>query len=173
MMKKLIPAMMLLALGLSSCAVKTVSRTELLTPTLATAVNSKELIDMKYYGSDTEYDYFTRGYSRYRVLKSENCLPESARFNFDNWKNGKLYRDCLKDSVGGSLVSKLQGLLNAATANGSAAQTLPAASSSAATTPAVKSAADLNKALQNYTPKSKTGQVLKSLSEQYKASKAQ
>lgn len=177
MMKKLIPAMLLLALGLSSCAVKTVSRTELLTPTLATAVNSKELIDMKYYGSDTEFDYFTRGYNRYRVYKSENCLPESARFNFDNWKNGKLYRDCLKNSVGGALVSKLQGLLNAATTNGSAAQTLPAASSSATTapasTPAIKSAADFNKALQNYTPKSKAGQALKALSEQYKASKAQ
>ena len=65
-MKKLIPVI-LLALGLSSCAVKTVSRTELLTPTLATAMNTSELTDMKYYGSDTEYDYFVRGYSRYRV----------------------------------------------------------------------------------------------------------
>ena len=40
-MKKLIPAIMLLALGLSSCAVKTVSRSELLTPTLSTVMNSE------------------------------------------------------------------------------------------------------------------------------------
>ena len=53
MMKKLIPAL-LLAMGLSSCAVKTVSRSELLTPTLATAVNSSELTHMKYYGADAE-----------------------------------------------------------------------------------------------------------------------
>lgn len=52
-MKKLIPAMMLLALGLSSCAVKTVTRTELLTPTLSTAMDHTELTDMKYYGADT------------------------------------------------------------------------------------------------------------------------
>ena len=87
-MKKLIPVMLLLALGLSSCAVKTVTRKELLTPTLSTAMDSSELTDMKYYGCDAEYDYFTRGYTRYRVLKSENCLPESARFTFNNWQGG-------------------------------------------------------------------------------------
>jgi hypothetical protein len=44
-MKKLIPVIMLLALGLSSC-VKTVTRSELLTPTLSTAVDHTELTDM-------------------------------------------------------------------------------------------------------------------------------
>lgn len=149
-MKKLIPAILLLALGLSSC-VKTVTRKELLTPTLATAMDSSELTDMKYYGADAEYDYFTRGYSRYRVLKSENCLPESARFTFDNWQTSKLYRDCLKDSVGTTIVNKLQNLLNGATANGSAAQTLPAA------TPAPA-----------YQPKTETGKAIQSWLQQYK-----
>ena len=150
-MKKLIPAIMLLALGLSSCAVKTVSRSELLTPTLSTAMNTSELTDMKYYGSDAEYDYFTRGYTRYRVLKSENCLPDSARFTFDNWQTSKLYRDCLKDSVGTTLVSKLQNLLNGATANGTAAQTLPTA------TPA-----------PTYQPKTEAGKTIQSWLQQYK-----
>ena len=150
-MKKLIPAIMLLALGLSSCAVKTVTRKELLTPTLATAMDSSELTDMKYYGCDAEYDYFTRGYTRYRVLKSENCLPESARFTFDNWQSSKLYRDCLKDSVGTTIVNKLQNLLNGATANGTAAQTLPTA------TPA-----------PTYQPKTETGKAIQSWLQQYK-----
>jgi hypothetical protein len=107
-MKKLIPAMLLLALGLSSCAVKTVTRKELLTPTLATAMDSSELTDMKYYGSDSEYDYFTRSYTRYRVLRSENAIPESARFTFNNWQGGKLYRECLTASA----TSQLQTLRN-------------------------------------------------------------
>ncbi len=154
-MKKLIPVL-LIALSLSSCAVKTVSRSELLTPTLATAMNTSELTDMKYYGSDTEYDYFVRGYSRYRVRKSENAIPDSARFNFDNWQTSKLYRDCLKDSVGSSLVNKLQELLNKASANGSAAQTL-----SDPATPA-----------QPYQPKTQTGKALQGIFEQYKAQKA-
>ena len=158
-MKKLIPVL-LLALGLSSCAVKTVSRTELLTPTLATAMNPSELTDMKYYGSDTEYDYFVRGYSRYRVRKSENALPDSARFNFDNWQTSKLYRDCLKESVGSTLVNKLQDLLNKATANGTAAQTLPTTTSGTTTTP------------QTYQPKTQTGKVIQGVLQQYKASKA-
>ena len=157
-MKKLIPVL-LLALGLSSCAVKTVSRTELLTPTLATAMNTSELTDMKYYGSDTEYDYFVRGYSRYRVRKSENALPDSARFNFDNWQTSKLYRDCLKESVGSTLVNKLQDLLNKATANGTAAQTLPTTTSGTTTTP------------QTYQPKTQTGKVIQGVLQQYKASK--
>ncbi len=150
-MKKLIPAMLLLALGLSSCAVKTVSRKELLTPTLATAMDTSELTDMRYYGADAEYDYFTRGYTRYRVLKSEKCLPESARFTFDNWQTSKLYRDCLKDSVGTTIVNKLQNLLNGATENGAAAQTLPAA------TPA-----------PTYQPKTETGKAIQSWLKQYK-----
>jgi hypothetical protein len=155
-MKKLIPAMLLLALGLSSCAVKTVTRKELLTPTLATAMDSSELTDMKYYGSDAEYDYFTRGYTRYRVLKSENCLPESARFAFNNWQGGKLYRDCLKESVGSSLVSKLQNLLNGASATNTVAQPV----TTQTTTP------------QTYQPKTQTGQAIKSILEQYKPSKS-
>ena len=158
-MKKLIPVL-LLALGLSSCAVKTVSRTELLTPTLATAMNTSELTDMKYYGSDTEYDYFVRGYSRYRVRKSENALPDSACFNFDNWQTSKLYRDCLKESVGSTLVNKLQDLLNKATANGTAAQTLPTTTPGTTTTP------------QTYQPKTQTGKVIQGVLQQYKASKA-
>jgi hypothetical protein len=157
-MKKLIPAMMLLALALSSCAVKTVSRKELLTPTLSTAMDHTELTDMKYYGADAEYDYFTRGYTRYRVLKSENCLPESARFAFNNWQGGKLYRDCLKESVGSSLVSKLQELLNGATTNGTTVQQLPAAGTT--TSP------------QPYQPKTQTGQAIKNWLEQRKATKA-
>lgn len=154
-MKKLIPVIMLLALGLSSC-VKTVTRSELLTPTLSTAMDHTELTDMKYYGSDTQYDYFTRGYSRYRVLKSENCLPESARFTFDHWKTSKLYRDCLKESVGSSLVSKLQGLLNGATTNGTTVQSLPA-------TPAAAPATTT----QPYQPKTQTGKAIQSILQQY------
>ncbi len=150
-MKKLIPAVLLLALGLCSC-VRTVSRKELLTPTLATAMDSSELTDMKYYGADAEYDYFTRGYSRYRVLKSENCLPESARFTFDNWQTSKLYRDCLKDSVGSSIVNKLQNLLNGASANGSAAQTLPAATPA----PAYQPRTETGKAIQSWLQQRKT-----------------
>ena len=155
-MKKLIPAMLLLALGLSSCAVKTVTRKELLTPTLATAMDSSELTDMKYYGSDAEYDYFTRGYTRYRVLKSEKCLPESARFTFNNWQGGKLYRECLTESVGSTLVEKLQNLLNGASVTNTVAQPV----TTQTTTP------------QTYQPKTETGKAIKSILEQYKASKS-
>ena len=155
-MKKLIPAIMLLALGLSSCAVKTVTRKELLTPTLSTAMDHTELTDMKYYGCDAEYDYFTRGYTRYRVLKSENCLPESARFGFNNWQGGKLYRDCLKESVSSTLTSKLQSLLNGATASGTTAQTLPAATQPAPAAPA-------------YTPQTQTGKAIQNWLQQRKA----
>ena len=107
-MKKLIPVMLLLALGLSSCAVKTVTRKELLTPTLSTAMNSSELTDMKYYGCDAEYDYFTRGFSRLRVAKSEQSIPETCRFTFNNWQGGKLYTDCIKEAG----MDKVQSLLN-------------------------------------------------------------
>lgn len=155
-MKKLIPAMLLLALGLSSCAVKTVTRKELLTPTLATAMDTSELTDMKYYGSDAEYDYFTRGYTRYRVLKSENCLPASARFTFNNWQGGKLYRECLTESVGSSLVEKLQNLLNGASSTNTVAQPV----TTQTTTP------------QTYQPQTETGKAIKSILEQYKASRS-
>lgn len=155
-MKKLIPVMMLLALGLSSCAVKTVSRKELLTPTLSTAMDHTELTDMKYYGADAEYDYFTRGYTRYRVLKSEKCLPESARFTFNNWQGGKLYRDCLTESVGSTLVDKLRNLLNGASTSNPVAQPVVAPTQTTAPT---------------YQPQTQTGQAIKTLLEQYKASK--
>ena len=82
-MKKLIPVL-IAALALSSCAVKTVSRTELFTPTTTTLINSDELTKMKYYGCDGQYDYFTRGFSRLRVAKSESAIPDSARFTFNN-----------------------------------------------------------------------------------------
>lgn len=165
-MKKLIPAIMLLSLGLSSCAVKTVSRKELLTPTLATVMNTSELTDMKYYGSDATYDYFTRGYTRYRVLRSEKCLPESARFTFNNWQGGKLYRECLTESVGNTIVEKLQNLLNGATTTSTTAQTLPAA-----TTPTVTPATTPT-TLQNYQPKTEAGKAIKNILEQYKTSKS-
>ena len=152
-MKKLIPVMLLLALGLSSCAVKTVTRKELLTPTLATAMDSSELTDMKYYGSDAEYDYFTRGYTRYRVLKSENCLPEGARFTFNNWQGGKLYRECLTESVGNSLVEKLQNLLNGASATNTVAQPV--------TTPTQTT-------VQPYQPQTETGKAIQSWLQQLK-----
>ena len=157
-MKKLIPAIMLLALGLSSCAVKTVSRSELLTPTLSTVMNSSELTDMKYYGCDAEYDYFTRGYTRYRVLKSENCLPESARFTFNNWQGGKLYRECLTESVGSSLVEKLQNLLNGASSTNAVAQ--PVTTPTQTTTP------------QTYQPQTETGKAIMNILNQCKASQS-
>ena len=106
-MKKLIPVL-LLTLGLSSCAVKTVSRTELFTPTTTTLINSDELTKMKYYGCDGEYDYYTRGFSRLRVAKSEQSIPDAARFTFNNWQGGKLYSDCIKE-VG---TSKVQGIID-------------------------------------------------------------
>ena len=109
-MKKLIPVM-ILALALSSCAVKTVSRTELFTPTTATLINSAELTEMKYYGADDQYDYFSRGFQRLRVAKSENAVPSYARFTFNNWQGGKKYTECLAQST----VSKLQSLLTGST----------------------------------------------------------
>lgn len=129
-MKKLIPVMMLLALGLTSC-VKTVTRKELLTPSLSTVMDHTELTDMAYYGSDNEYDYFKRGYSRYRVLRSENTLPEAARFTFDNWQTSKLYRECLTSSVKDTLTNKLQNLLNG---NSASVQQLPATTTPSTTT---------------------------------------
>ena len=105
-MKKLIPVL-ILALGLSSCAVKTVSCTELFTPTTTTLINSDELTQMKYYGSDDLYDYYTRGFSRLRVAKSEQSIPDAARFTFNNWQGGKLYSDCMKD-----VEAKLQGMID-------------------------------------------------------------
>ena len=157
--------MLLVALGLSSCAVKTVTRKELLTPTLATAMDTSELTDMKYYGADAEYDYFTRGYTRYRVLKSENCLPEGARFTFNNWQGGKLYRECITEGVRSSLTTKLQELLNAATAGGNVSQTL---STGAATTPTTTT----TPATPTYTPQTETGKAIQNLLQTIKNNKA-
>jgi hypothetical protein len=151
-MKKLL-SVMILALALSSCAVKTVSRSELFTPTAATLVNSKELTDMMYYGSDNEYDYFSRGFQRLRVAKSEDAIPSSARFTFNNWQGGKLYRECLTESVGNSLVEKLQNLLNGASASNPVVQPV--------TTPTQPTT-------QPYQPKTQTGQAIKNWLEQYK-----
>ena len=117
-MKKLL-SVMILALALSSCAVKTVSRTELFTPTTATLINSDELTNMKYYGADDQYDYFSRGFQRLRVAKSENAVPSYARFTFNNWIGGKKYTECLQQST----LSKLQSLLSGSTTY--QAETLP------------------------------------------------
>ena len=114
-MKKTV-SVLLLALALSSCAVKTVSRTELFTPTTATLVNSQELTDMKYYGSDNEYDYFSRGFQRLRVAKSENSIPNACRFTFDNWVTSKKYTDCVKDTATSKLQNIISGLTTGTTA---------------------------------------------------------
>ncbi len=107
-MKKLL--LVVLAGGLlCSCATKTVSRTELFSPTLATAMDSTELTGMMYYGADEQYDYFTRGISRLRVAKSENAVPSFARFTFNNWQGGKKYSDCLKESAADKVKNWLQG----------------------------------------------------------------
>lgn len=107
-MKKLIPVL-LLAMALSSCATKTVTRTELFTPSTATLINKDELVGMMYYGSDSEYDYFKRGFQRLRVLKSEKSIPDYARFTYDNWQTGKKYTDCLKESTTNKLLGWLSG----------------------------------------------------------------
>ncbi len=91
---------------------KEVTRAELFTPTTATLVNSDELTKMKYYGCDGEYDYFTRGFSRLKVAKSQNAIPEACRFTFNHWQGGKLYTDCIK-SAGTEKVQQLQNLINA------------------------------------------------------------
>ena len=110
-MKKLIPVLVL-ALGVSSCAVKEVSRKELFTPTTTTLINSDELTKMKYYGCDGEYDYFTRGFSRLKVAKSQNAIPDVCRFTFNHWQGGKLYSDCIKEA-GSNQIQGLQSLINA------------------------------------------------------------
>lgn len=107
-MKKIVPALFL-ALALSSCAVKTVTRTELFTPTTATLINSEELTGMKYYGSDDQYDYFSRGFSRLRVARTENAIPSFSRTPFNNWQGGKKYTDCLKESTANKLQSIFSG----------------------------------------------------------------
>lgn len=93
---------LLVMTALASCSlmpVQTISRKELLTPSTYTVVDPSSYTDMMYYGADATYDYFTRNDLKYRVLRSENAMPESARFTFNNWQGGKLYRDCLVQSV--------------------------------------------------------------------------
>ena len=137
-MKKLL-SVMILALALSSCAVKTVSRTELFTPTTATLINSDELTNMKYYGADDQYDYFSRGFQRLRVAKTENAVPSYARFTFNNWMGGKKYTDCLKESTVSTLQSILSGTYQA--------DTLPTTTTPTTLTPAQQQRAQ---ALQSF-----------------------
>lgn len=90
----------------SSCSLlppKEVSRTELFKPDMYTAMDYTELTDMQYYGSDADYDYFSRGSFRYKVKRSENAVPAAVRTDFTSWSNGRLYRGCLMDTyMGGS-----------------------------------------------------------------------
>lgn len=90
----------------SSCSLlppKEVSRTELFKPDMYTAMDYTELTDMMYYGSDADYDYFSRGSFRYKVKRSENAVPAAVRTDFTSWSNGRLYRGCLMDTyLGGS-----------------------------------------------------------------------
>lgn len=100
------------ALALASCSlmpVQTITRKELLTPTAYTAVDPTSYTDMMYYGADATYDYFTRNSLRYRVLRTEKAMPESARFTFNNWQGGKMYRDCLVGAAVGSIIPGLSG----------------------------------------------------------------
>lgn len=97
---------------LASCSlmpVQTITRKELLTPTAYTAVDPSSYTDMMYYGADDTYDYFTRNSLRYRVLRTENAMPQSGRFTFNNWQDGKMYRDCLVGAAVGSIIPGLSG----------------------------------------------------------------
>ena len=134
-MKKLL-SIAVLALALSSCAVKTVSRTELFTPTTTTLINSDELTQMKYYGADAQYDYFSRGFQRLRVARTENAVPSYARFTFNNWQGGKKYTECLKESLTSGTLSKLQSLLTGNTTYN--ATTVPATTPTTTSTPTIQ-----------------------------------
>ena len=128
--------------ALASCSlmpVQTITRKELLTPTTYTAVDPSSYTDMMYYGADDTYDYFTRNSLRYRVARTENAMPESARFTFNNWQGGKMYRDCLVESVRDKI--------------------LPALS-----TPGTTSTTGTS----TYQPQTKTGQAIKNWLEQRK-----
>lgn len=107
------------SLALGSCSLlppKEVTRTELFTPSLSTALDHTELTDMMYYGCDGQYDYFTRGSRRYKVLVSQNAVPAATRFTFDNWQTGKMYRGALKETAMEAVVNKLTGTNAAGTA---------------------------------------------------------
>lgn len=108
------------SLALGSCSLlppKEVTRTELFTPSLSTAIDHTELTDMMYYGCDGQYDYFTRGSRRYKVLVSQNAVPAATRFTFDNWQTGKMYRGALKETAMEAVVNKLTGTNTAAGTN--------------------------------------------------------
>ncbi len=110
-MRNFIPSLIAMV-ALASCSlmpVQTITRKELLTPTTYTAVDPTSYTDMMYYGADNTYDYFTRNSLRYRVLRTENAMPESGRFTFNNWQGGKLYRDCLVGAAVGSIIPGLSG----------------------------------------------------------------
>lgn len=105
------------SLALGSCSLlppKEVTRTELFTPSLSTALDHTELTDMMYYGCDGQYDYFTRGSRRYKVLVSQNAVPAATRFTFDNWQTGKMFRGALKETAMEAVVNKLTGTNTAA-----------------------------------------------------------
>ncbi len=111
------------ALALASCSlmpVQTITRKELLTPSAYTAIDPSSYTDMMYYGADDTYDYFTRNSLRYRVLRTEKSMPESARFTFSNWQGGKMYRDCL---VGAAVNAVMPGNASNAGSSTSAANT--------------------------------------------------
>ena len=125
---------------LASCSlmpVQTITRKELLTPTTYTAVDPSSYTDMMYYGADNTYDYFTRNSLRYRVLRSENAMPESARFSFNNWQGGKLYRDCLVTAVRDKL--------------------MPATTPTGTTTTSPNGQSQMGNAIRNWLQQRKTG----------------
>lgn len=89
------------ALAFSSCSLlppKEVTRAQLFKPDVFTAMDYTELTDMQYYGSDADYDYFSRGSFRYKVKRSENAVPAAVRTEFTGWNNGRMYRSCLMDT---------------------------------------------------------------------------
>lgn len=91
------------ALALCACSLlppKEVSRKELFTPGVATLMDHTELTDMKYYGADAEYDYFSRGSTRYKVKRTENAVPALMRRDFTGWNNGETYRSMVTENLG-------------------------------------------------------------------------
>lgn len=102
-MKKMITVILVSGL-LSACSLvpaETITRAELLSPMEGKTVKPSDTLEMVYYGSDEEYDYFERKEVRYRVLREENAIPNAARMEYKGWENGKSYRRCLLDAVRG------------------------------------------------------------------------
>ena len=102
-MKKLISVLLASAVlgGCSLMPAKTITRAELLMPMGGKTVQPNDTLEMTYYGADDQYDYFERKGVRYRVLRTENAIPEASRMEYDGWENGKSYRQCLLDAVRG------------------------------------------------------------------------